>query len=534
MYKSGFTSEFAGKMVERGLTRMANLYVNPGNDIQSVINGAAAGDTVVFKAGSHGISKAVNLKSDVVYHGEAGATLKLNYNGNMFNVDNVKNATIEGLTFEGGTTKGSGWGGVILGNHADNLTIKDNTFQHFKIDAAVYIYNTSNLKIMDNKFIDLNQGVSFINDAPTVANSVTISHNNFSAIDRMGIEVQQAEQLQKVGINNAGAINGLYVDGNNFDNSAYPNGALQQPLISLVGGTFAGEKTSIQNNDFKNVYWAIEIDNRDTTVENNHMDNVKWGIGISDAPNTSIQNNTFVNSGTLFGEVGGYVNHQWVGTNIDDGNPVNGWDGHPNTSATPPASAGRQSPTSSDNTPDPTPAPTPDPTPTPPPTPVPTENPTFTNANFDGDRNANVIIGNDLNNRIDGRGGDDTIKGGAGNDVIVGGSGNDKLWGGTGNDPFYYTNVNPSVVGKDTIFDFEHGKDKINVHDADANSRASGNQNFKFIGSAHVSHAGELGFLQDTAAGVTYVQTDTNGDAQSDLVITVQGIHTFTANDFIL
>ena len=62
--------------------------------------------------------------------------------------------------------------------------------------------------------------------------------------------------------------------------------------------------------------------------------------------------------------------------------------------------------------------------------------------------------GNDL---LFGELGNDKIWGDAGNDTLFGNKGNDSLWGGAGKDVFYFE----SGDGKDTIFDYAAGDDKI-------------------------------------------------------------------------
>lgn len=56
--------------------------------------------------------------------------------------------------------------------------------------------------------------------------------------------------------------------------------------------------------------------------------------------------------------------------------------------------------------------------------------------------------------------GDDTLKGGRGDDALAGGQGDDILKGGKGKDVFVFDDVK---AGKDTIVDFVHGKDKIDL-----------------------------------------------------------------------
>ncbi len=88
-----------------------------------------------------------------------------------------------------------------------------------------------------------------------------------------------------------------------------------------------------------------------------------------------------------------------------------------------------------------------------------------------GDR-ANIIVASGFtgNAYLYGRAGNDTLTGGTnndflygeqGNDLINGGLGNDRLYGGDGNDIF----VLSSVAGKDTIYDFEDGFDKLDLSD---------------------------------------------------------------------
>jgi Ca2+-binding RTX toxin-like protein len=89
----------------------------------------------------------------------------------------------------------------------------------------------------------------------------------------------------------------------------------------------------------------------------------------------------------------------------------------------------------------------------------------------------NVIegsIGNDEisgaagNDTLFGRAGADTLDGSVGDDVIEGGAGLDELTGGAGNDVFLYrldAPVDLASLGEDTIFGFEVGKDKIDLYD---------------------------------------------------------------------
>lgn len=83
-----------------------------------------------------------------------------------------------------------------------------------------------------------------------------------------------------------------------------------------------------------------------------------------------------------------------------------------------------------------------------------------TEVSYTGTTSADYILGNDLDNTIDGNAGNDSIDGGAGNDFLNGGLGNDTLIGGDGDDTITtgdgVTNTGNNVVfggaGNDIIF----------------------------------------------------------------------------------
>jgi Ca2+-binding RTX toxin-like protein len=97
------------------------------------------------------------------------------------------------------------------------------------------------------------------------------------------------------------------------------------------------------------------------------------------------------------------------------------------------------------------------------------ENLTFTgtnNVNGNGNGVGNVLTGNTGNNLLDGKAGSDIISGGAGHDTLVGGLGNDFLQGDAGNDVFRFNTALSAVNNVDTIMDFNHGSDRIELSKA--------------------------------------------------------------------
>ena len=70
-----------------------------------------------------------------------------------------------------------------------------------------------------------------------------------------------------------------------------------------------------------------------------------------------------------------------------------------------------------------------------------------------------------------------------GNDRLIGGNGSDTLIGGASSDNFVFSALsNSTPASPDTIVDFTHGLDKIDLSAIDANTAAGGNQAFVFAG----------------------------------------------------
>lgn len=72
-----------------------------------------------------------------------------------------------------------------------------------------------------------------------------------------------------------------------------------------------------------------------------------------------------------------------------------------------------------------------------------------TETEYTGTASADLIVGNNLGNYIDGAGGNDIIVGGSGNDLLLGGDGNDIVYGGAGNDTIDLGNGNDIADGGD-------------------------------------------------------------------------------------
>jgi Ca2+-binding RTX toxin-like protein len=134
-----------------------------------------------------------------------------------------------------------------------------------------------------------------------------------------------------------------------------------------------------------------------------------------------------------------------------------------------------------------------------------------------------------------------TIIGNAGNNVIVGGAGLDTMIGGDGGDIFVWHSItemgstvdaNSDTVGSD--FNAAIGDLLVlNLIDADGNA-GNGDTAFSFIGTADnpFTAAGQVSWLIGETD--TYILLNTDGDAATDGVIRVLGVHAVDASWFVL
>jgi parallel beta-helix repeat protein len=119
-----------------------------------------------------------------------------------------------------------------------------------------------------------------------------------------------------------------------------------------------------------------------------------------------------------------------------------------------------------------------------------------------GDAGSDILYGDDGNDYFNGGGGNDTIFGGTGDDKILGGSGDDSLTGNAGHDTFQFS----SGFGHDTVLDFTHGDDVLNISkllssnfsDFQQHVTVSGGKTVITFGSDVITLSGFTNSLQST------------------------------------
>jgi Ca2+-binding RTX toxin-like protein len=167
------------------------------------------------------------------------------------------------------------------------------------------------------------------------------------------------------------------------------------------------------------------------------------------------------------------------------------------------------------------------------------------NDTISGGADNDILDGGSNNDRLYGDSGDDALKGGSGNDWIVGGLGRDKLYGGSGADVFDFNSSQESRVGsqRDVIYDFQSGRDLLDLRGIDANELRKGNQAFTWscmdvafvnpdeadsslLKTGFTGKAGQLRYDNGILMG------DTDGDRKADFQIKIVG-H-FSVGDLLL
>ena len=130
-------------------------------------------------------------------------------------------------------------------------------------------------------------------------------------------------------------------------------------------------------------------------------------------------------------------------------------------------------------------------------------------------------LGNSLANALVGNSAANELNGGLGADVLTGGEGDDHF--------VFLSTFDSTATDPDTIADFEHLEDIMDLSSIDADTGTIGDQAFTFVGSNTFSNAaGELRYSAGLVAG------DVDGDGVADMEIEIANLAVLTADDFIL
>ena len=157
---------------------------------------------------------------------------------------------------------------------------------------------------------------------------------------------------------------------------------------------------------------------------------------------------------------------------------------------------------------------------------------------FVGNANKNTFIGTQKSDVFVGNGGDDTLTGGLGADTFV----YDKVitktaTGDKATVAQTYTDVTSNLTGVDTITDFVSGTDKIQLNrdlfSAFTSAGAINTSNIKQGAGAVASTASEF-LVFDSNNHTLYYDADGNGAGTQVAIVTLTGVNTLMATDFVI
>lgn len=136
--------------------------------------------------------------------------------------------------------------------------------------------------------------------------------------------------------------------------------------------------------------------------------------------------------------------------------------------------------------------------------------------------------------QLAGNAGDNLVVGGDGADILSGGLGKDRLFGGSDlvGDRFVFAAVGDSslATGRDLIFQFQSGRDLIDLSGIDADLGLAGDQAFASLAVTALAHA-----LWTMVSGANLVlRGDVNGDLVADFELMCMGVGGLAAGDLIL
>ena len=139
------------------------------------------------------------------------------------------------------------------------------------------------------------------------------------------------------------------------------------------------------------------------------------------------------------------------------------------------------------------------------------------------------LVGDERANSLTGRDGSDSLAGRGGNDLILGGADQDTLNGGAGQDSFFFLNL---IEGGDTIEDFEVGSDLIRPSAVDFGSQLKAGElpESQFVEGTEATNDQQR-FVYDSKTGELFFDSDGNGSATQELIVTLEGAPALTARE---
>ncbi len=333
-------------------------YVNPGESIQTAVDNANAGDTIIVRAGTYTGSINVYKRLTVQSENGAGSVIVRASEGNVFEVIadhvNITGFTIEDASFSCGVLLfgvndcdisnnivSGNYQGIYLSKSSRNTIFNNNAFSNE--NNGIYLEESNGNKITDN---DASNNVNYNGIVLDASNSNEISNNSANSNNYQGIGLWSSSE--NIMANNMAKNNGecgIYIEesnsnkitGNDASNNVNYNGIVLNASNSNeisnnsansnnyqgIGLWSSSENTIVNNTAENNGECGIYIEESNgNTIGENIACNNEYGIVLNVSSSNTLRNNLLYDNRYNFGVEGD--SYSDFDNDIDTSNTVDG------------------------------------------------------------------------------------------------------------------------------------------------------------------------------------------------------------------
>ena len=313
-------------------------YVNSGESIQTAVDNANAGDTIIVRGGTYTENINVYKRLTIQSENGAGSVIVRASEGNVFEVIadhvNITGFTIEDASFSCGVLLfgvndcdisnnivSGNYQGIYLSKSSRNTIFSNNAFSNE--NNGIYLEESNGNKITDN---DASNNVNYNGIVLDASNSNEIHNNIANSNHYLGIGLWSSSE-NTIANNTAknNGDNGIYLEEsrNNIvtENNAISNDWNGISMFSLSGNTITGNTAS--NNNQSGIW--IEESTSNTIRDNIARNNELVGIFLNVSNSNLLRNNLLYGNHYNFGTAGDSYsdfNNDIDTSNLVDGKPI--------------------------------------------------------------------------------------------------------------------------------------------------------------------------------------------------------------------
>jgi parallel beta-helix repeat protein len=268
-------------------------YVNPGESIQTAVDNANAGDTIIVKTGTYTESIIVYKRLTIQSETGADSTIVHAVNSHIFNITadyvNITGFTIEDI-IANNTVKNNGASGISLMGSNKNI-VANNTAKYNGKNGIILGYSNDN-RITDN---DASNNINFNGIVLTSSSNNKIRNNIATSNHFNGIGLWKSSD-ENIIANNTAEYNGKYgiLLKYSNDNKIIANNTAKHNGNSGIILMYSNDNEIRNNTANSNHYNGILLNNSNNNriTDNDASNTVNWdGISLSSSCNNEVRNN---------------------------------------------------------------------------------------------------------------------------------------------------------------------------------------------------------------------------------------------------